>query len=70
MIRAGICGFGYWGPNLFSVFSTTNPAFRVVAIADWLAAAIVCLCLLAAFRIGIDRGFRDTIGDGAGGASA
>jgi predicted dehydrogenase len=33
MIRVGICGFGYWGPNLFRVFST-NPAFRVVAIAD------------------------------------
>jgi hypothetical protein len=30
----------------------------------WLAAAIVCLCLIAAFRIGVDRGFRDSIGDG------
>jgi hypothetical protein len=30
----------------------------------WLAAAIVCLCLVAAFRIGIDRGFRDSIGMG------
>src|SRR5262249_49441493 len=34
MIRIGICGFGYWGPNLLRVFST-NPAFRVVAIADF-----------------------------------
>ncbi len=33
----------------------------------WLAIAIVCLCLLAAFRIGIDRGFRDSIGMGAWG---
>jgi hypothetical protein len=30
----------------------------------WLAAAIVCLSLIAAFRIGVDRGFRDSIGDG------
>jgi hypothetical protein len=29
----------------------------------WLAATIVCLCLVEAFRIGIDRGFRDTIGE-------
>jgi len=33
MIRVGICGFGYWAPNLLRVFSA-NPAFRVVAIAD------------------------------------
>jgi hypothetical protein len=30
----------------------------------WLAAAIVCLCLIESFRIGVDRGFRDAIGDG------
>jgi predicted dehydrogenase len=33
MIRIGICGFGYWGPNLYRVFAT-NPAFQVVAVAD------------------------------------
>lgn len=33
MIRVGICGFGYWGPNLYRVFAA-NPAFEVVAIAD------------------------------------
>jgi hypothetical protein len=35
----------------------------MVSLFPWLAATIVCLCLLAAFRIGIDRGLRDTIGD-------
>src|SRR5215472_15436158 len=30
----------------------------------WLAVAIVCVSLLATFRIGVDRGFRDSIGDG------
>ena len=39
----------------------------MVSLFPWLAAAIVCLCLVAAFRIGIDRGFRDTIGDEAWG---
>jgi hypothetical protein len=38
-----------------------------VRLFPWLAAAIVCLCLLAAFRIGIDRGFRDSIGVAAWG---
>lgn len=33
MIRVGICGFGYWGPNLFRNFSL-NPNFEVVAVAD------------------------------------
>ncbi len=33
MIRVGICGFGYWGPNLLRAFSI-NPAFDVTAIAD------------------------------------
>jgi hypothetical protein len=37
---------------------------RVTRLCRWLAAAIVCLSLVAAFRIGIDRGFRDTIGNG------
>jgi predicted dehydrogenase len=33
MICVGICGFGYWGPNLYRTFAA-NPAFEVVAIAD------------------------------------
>jgi predicted dehydrogenase len=33
MIRVGVCGFGYWGPNLYRVFAA-NPAFEVVAVAD------------------------------------
>jgi predicted dehydrogenase len=33
MIRVGICGFGYWGPNLARSFAA-NPAFRVIAVAD------------------------------------
>ena len=33
MVRVGICGFGYWGPNLLRAFSI-NPAFQVTAIAD------------------------------------
>jgi predicted dehydrogenase len=33
MISVGVCGFGYWGPNLVRAFSS-NPAFRVVAVAD------------------------------------
>ena len=36
----------------------------MASLFPWLAATIVCLCLVAAFRIGIDRGFRDTIGEG------
>jgi hypothetical protein len=30
----------------------------------WLAVAIVCVSLIAAFRLGIERGFRDTIDNG------
>src|ERR1700730_12797331 len=37
---------------------------RMIRLLPWLAAAIVCLCLVATFCIGIDRGFRDTIGNG------
>jgi predicted dehydrogenase len=33
MIRVGICGFGYWGPNLLRTFSQ-NRGFSVVAVAD------------------------------------
>src|SRR5262249_3563266 len=33
MIKIGICGFGYWGPNLYRVFAN-NPVFEVVAVAD------------------------------------
>lgn len=33
MIRVGIIGCGYWGPNLLRNFSM-NPAFRVVAVAE------------------------------------
>jgi predicted dehydrogenase len=33
MIRVGICGFGYWGPNLARSFAA-NRQFRLTAIAD------------------------------------
>src|SRR5262249_14849385 len=33
MIKVGICGFGYWGPNLFRNFNA-HPGFQVTAIAD------------------------------------
>ena len=33
MIKVGICGFGYWGPNLFRNFAS-HPNFTVVAVAD------------------------------------
>jgi len=33
MIRVGICGFGYWGPNLARSFAA-NPSFSLTAIAD------------------------------------
>jgi len=36
----------------------------MIRLFPWLAASIVCLCLIEAFRIGVDRGFRDTIGKG------
>jgi predicted dehydrogenase len=36
MIRVGICGFGYWGPNLYRNFAA-NPNFEVVAVSDPLA---------------------------------
>jgi predicted dehydrogenase len=36
MIKVGICGFGYWGPNLYRNFAT-NPDFEVVAVSDPLA---------------------------------
>src|ERR1700730_11211313 len=49
-----------------SMIRTASPSNRasVTRLFRWLAAAIVCLSLVAAFRIGIDRGFRDTIGNG------
>jgi predicted dehydrogenase len=37
MIRVGICGFGYWGPNLLRTFSR-NSGFHVVAVAERLEA--------------------------------
>jgi predicted dehydrogenase len=37
MIRVGICGFGYWGPNLLRTFSR-NRGFRVAAVAERLEA--------------------------------
>src|SRR5215831_17841757 len=43
--------------------SVANRA-SMIRLFPWLFAAIVCLCLLEAFRIGVDRGFRDAIGDG------
>ncbi len=33
MIKVGLIGYGYWGPNLLRNF-TSNPAFEVVAVAD------------------------------------
>jgi predicted dehydrogenase len=33
MIRVGVCGFGYWGPNLTRSFAA-NSAFRLTALAD------------------------------------
>lgn len=33
MIKVGICGFGYWGPNLLRNFSA-SPRFSVRAVAD------------------------------------
>src|SRR6266850_1111735 len=36
MIRIGICGFGYWGPNLYRNFAA-SPDFDVVAVSDPLA---------------------------------
>lgn len=33
MLNVGLVGYGYWGPNLYRNFST-NPAFRVVAVAE------------------------------------
>jgi predicted dehydrogenase len=36
MIKVGICGFGYWGPNLYRNFAA-NPNFEVVAVSDPLA---------------------------------
>jgi predicted dehydrogenase len=36
MIRVGICGFGYWGPNLYRNFAA-NPNFAIAAVSDPLA---------------------------------
>src|SRR6476620_3198611 len=33
MFKVGICGFGYWGPNLLRNFSASSH-FEVVAVAD------------------------------------
>lgn len=33
MINIGVCGFGYWGPNLVRNFAA-HPGFKVVAVAD------------------------------------
>jgi predicted dehydrogenase len=33
MIKVGLIGYGYWGPNLLRNFAS-NPAFEVVAVAD------------------------------------
>ena len=33
MIRLGVCGFGYWGPNLVRAFSN-NPDFAMAGISD------------------------------------
>lgn len=50
--------------------STNNPAETAktrTGLFPLLVLVIVCVCLLTAFRIGIDRGFRDRIGDEAWG---
>ena len=36
MIKVGICGFGYWGPNLYRNFAV-NPKFVVAAVSDPIA---------------------------------
>jgi len=33
MMKVGICGFGYWGPNLYRNF-LANPNFEVTAVSD------------------------------------
>ena len=33
MIKVGVCGFGYWGPNLLRNLAT-NPGFCPVAVAE------------------------------------
>lgn len=33
VIKVGLCGFGYWGPNLFRALSN-NPGFTVTGVAD------------------------------------
>ena len=33
MIKVGICGFGYWGPNLYRNFAA-SPSFTVAAVSD------------------------------------
>jgi predicted dehydrogenase len=53
MIRVGICGFGYWGPNLLRTFSQSR-GFRVVAVAERLevgrAAAVASVPQLQVFE--------------------
>src|SRR5262249_12731318 len=51
-------------PALTIHIGDTGDRAKTARLFLWLAAAIVCLCLLATFRIGVDRGFRDSIGDG------
>lgn len=36
MIRIGLCGYGYWGPNLLRSFVANRRRFQMVAVADHL----------------------------------
>jgi predicted dehydrogenase len=53
MVRVGICGFGYWGPNLLRTFGQSR-GFRVVAVAERLeagrAAAVASVPQLQVFE--------------------
>jgi len=40
---------------------------KTVRLFLWLAVAIVCVSLIAAFRVGVERGLRDTVGNGSWG---
>jgi hypothetical protein len=51
-------------PALRIHIGDTEDRAKIARLFLWLAVAIVCLCLIEAFRIGVDRGFRDSIGDG------
>ena len=43
MIRIGVIGYGYWGPNIVRNFHSTEGA-RVVAVSDKNTAVLTGLC--------------------------